>query len=648
MPKPKAQTQKPLPFASGVMFGRSFMADHAGSLMTDGRLAVAELIANSYDAGARCVRVNWPSEGDGPFSIEDDGTGMTLAEFQRRWQTLGYNRQEEQGRWASLPQGEGGDGQRRLAFGQSGKGRHGAFCFSDSYVVSTWRDGTCLTAAVRLTPGGREPFEFGSPRVTSKPKHGTKVSAEIRRNFVSPEAIGTAIGSKFLVDPAFQIVFNGTALTLLNLDTARTVKVDVEECGEIEIIEIDPQASDRTTHLRGITWWVHGRMVGSPSWEGLDNAGAVLDGRTSVAKRLSFVVMADVLKPHVKADWSGFHATEQTIAVQRAAREHVIRALESHLSSQRQARKRTALSETASTLMSLPPPSQRAAGAFADQIIANCPSISQGDLSRAVTVFAKLEQARTGYELLAELAGCSPNDLDRWRDIMRRWRATDAEKVLNELHWRLDLIRRLEEVLQREKSDELHDLQPLFEHGLWIFGPEYESPHFRSNRSLTTVIRELLGKRAKEPHAQRPDFVALPDRSIGVYSADGFDQQGEVAGIAKVLIVELKHGTAALTRAEVSQPEDYVTTLRSGNYVQQSTRFDVFVLGSSLAADGADERALGNHTAIRPMTYSVVLRRAHARTFNLLGKVKESFPESQPDPDVAAAVAAERTMFDPK
>lgn len=635
-------------FESGVQFGASFLADHAGQLMTDGKIAIIELVANAYDAGASEVRITWPTALGEEFAIEDDGTGMTSDEFARRWRTLGYKRQDEQGAYADLPEGKKKGKNRRIAFGQSGKGRHGAFCFSSKYQVVTWKGGHCLSVAVSLTSGGSGPFEFDNPVITNKAGHGTRISATVEQNLVSIDSLETTIGSKFLVDPEFTIIFNGRPLALLDLDTATRKIIPVPGVGDVQITEIDPQGSDRTTNLRGLTWWVQGRMVGSPSWEGLDSDGAILDGRKSVAKRLSYIIHADALKPHVKADWTGFHATETTTLVQRAVRQHIIESLDAHLASNRASRKRDALQESSVALQDLAPVSRRSVGEFTEQIIAKCPSISQSDLTRAVAVFANMEKSRTKYDLLAEIATCSPDDIDTWAAIFRKWTASDARHVLGELEWRLELIAKLERLLARERADELHELQPLFEHGLWIFGPEYESLHFRSNRSLATVVRELLHGGGACMSAIRPDFVALPDRSIGVYATDGFGPDGEVDGISKVLIVELKHGGATLTRKEVAEPEDYIAELRSGNHIQPDTHFDAFVLGNTLAPDGVSERKLGPPTnaLIRPMTYKTLLRRAHARTFNLMSKVQGSFPDATRDADVEAAVEESRTLFD--
>jgi hypothetical protein len=65
-----------LPFT----FGTNFLKDYAGHIITDPRVAVIELIANSYDAGATRVDVGWPDAGQ-IFSISDNGIGMTGTEF---------------------------------------------------------------------------------------------------------------------------------------------------------------------------------------------------------------------------------------------------------------------------------------------------------------------------------------------------------------------------------------------------------------------------------------------------------------------------------------------------------------------------------------------------------------------------------------
>ena len=89
-----------------------------------------------------------------------------------------------------------------------------------------------------------------------------------------------------------------------------------------------------------------------------------------------------------------------------------------------------------------------------------------------------------------------------------------------------------------------------------MFGVEYEAVDFRSNRGLSTIVRDFLGGTDKQLPRCRPDFVALPDRSIGVYGAAAYEDEGEVSGLRKVLVVELKKGGFSLTQKEVDQARD--------------------------------------------------------------------------------------------
>tara|TARA_R110002111_G_scaffold35777_1_gene69886 strand:- start:115 stop:2094 length:1980 start_codon:yes stop_codon:yes gene_type:complete len=627
-------------FEEPIHFGSRFLRDHAGQIMTDPRIALTELVANAYDAGAPEVNISLPISIGEQLTIADKGTGLTAEQFNRRWKTLSYNRLEEQGVNVEFPPNVK-KGKKRTAFGQSGKGRHGAFCFADEYTVETSRDGRMIRVKVSLTEGGDQPFSFEKMSSESSAKHGTTIKAIVSRKLLKEDDVITAIGSKFLVDPSFVVRVNGKPLELLKLPSVEEFELLVEGIGKISILHIDPQATDRTTHLRGITWWVNDRMVGTPSWDGLDDRGAILDGRRSEAKRFSFVVKMnkELVKNELKPDWSGFYASDRWSQIRDAVRAHIIGALNIALSESRRDRKRSALTETAETLGNLPVVSKRAVSEFADEVLEKCPTISQGDLTRTIEVFASMEKSRSGYDLLSELAVCSPEDLDRWTEIMRQWTAGHAEAVLGELHGRLKLLDQLEKLVSRSDTDELHDLQPLFERGLWIFGPEYEAVDFRSNRSLATSIQDFLGGKSEAVQKTRPDFVALADRSIGIYAKDGFDDDGEVQGIDRVLVVELKRGGSTLSFDEVAQPERYVEQLRSGRSVDESTRFDVFVLGTELASGASHERKVGDHLKIRPLRYERIIKRANARTFHLLEKIRDAFPGATDSGDIDEILA---------
>lgn len=636
---PQASENLPDLTQQQLFFGEGFLEDHAGSIVKDPHVAIIELIANAYDAGATEVVIEWPNETGGAFSIEDNGEGMTKDEFAIRWKTLGYTRQTRQGKYAANPNKI--PGEKRVAFGRSGKGRHGAFCFSDSYHLDSWKDGNSFSITIgRATVGGPSPFKFAIASEGTKTGHGTRISSGILRNHIEEDQLRESIGSKFSVIPSFHVFLNSRPIQLLNLKALHTVPLEIPDVGTVTIHQLDSESGNRTTHLRGICWWVKGRSVGNPSWEELDGEGAFLDGRVSLAKRYSFVVEADILEKHRKADWTGFHAGNEVNAVRQAVRHHIIQTLSALQSESRRERKVAALGQTRSALREMTNVSRQHVAAFVDEIQEKCPTISERDLTRATEIFSKMENAKTGYDLLKQLQACSPEDIDTWNDLMCRWSAKSAALVLHELESRLSLIGKLQALVHSTKADELHDIQPLFERGLWIFGPEYEGVQFHSNRGLSTIIRKSLGGTNSSLPTRRPDFVALPDSSIGAYAAPAYDSDnGEISGIGKILLVELKRGGFNLTQGEVDQARDYAKELTKAGDVRPNTQIIGYVLGATLE-DGLDKLTQGDRITIIPMKYDTFLNRAQSRTFQLQRRIEQISIELAKD-DVLEQVLAQ-------
>ncbi len=646
----RAKSSQPNLHQPGLFaFGDRFLQDHAGQIISEPRTAVLELIANSFDAGATKIDIVWPNEKGVRFSITDDGIGMTLAEFEKRWRTLCYDRVAEQGSAVVFPSGV--KGIKRTALGRSGKGRHAPFCFADSYEIVTTKGGESLKARVELAHAGTSPFEISILEESRKTGHGTIISAVLEKRLLAVEELQQLIGSNFLVVPSLRISVNQHPVELTSLEGLKTNEIAIEDYGSVTVHFVDSSEHGRSSQLRGISWWVKQRSVGEPSWDRLDDEGAYLDGRKEQAKKFSFIVKADFLTPgeDVKADWSDLHVNQRTTAVREAVHAHVLKEIQAQLATSRKERKKKAIESSREMLGELPTISRKAIGQFIDEVQEKCPMISDRDLSRTVEVLAKLEQSRTGYDLLTRLVACTPDDLDTWNTLMRQWTASNAEIVLNELDRRLKLIERMEKLIENPLADELHDLQPLFERGLWIFGPEYEAVDFRSNRGMAEVIGRFLGGSVYQPSRRRPDFVVLPEVSIGAYYADAYDASGEISGIRKVAILELKRGGFSVTQKEVDQARDYSREIRKAGRVHADTEIVAYVLGATLE-QGLEQMTLGDNktTTIIPMVYETVLRKAHQRTFNLQKRLQKAHPPMVSDEEVEEVLRSDQQgkLFD--
>ena len=88
---------------------------------------------------------------------------------------------------------------------------------------------------------------------------------------------------------------------------------------------------------------------------------------------------------------------------------------------------------------------------------------------------------------------------------------------------------------------------------------------------MAEIVHNFFKKKEVVATRKRPDIVALPDSSIGLYSSNSYGRDGEVDGISKVLIVELKRGGFRLTQHELDQARDYGIELQTTSAVQPAT-----------------------------------------------------------------------------
>ena len=596
-------------------FGKGFLDDHAGRVISNPHIAIVELVANSWDAGARRVDITWPDKG-GDFEILDDGTGMTKSEFKNIWPELNYNRVQRYGSRVTFP--DSSDTIKRSAYGRNGKGRHSLFCFSDEYYVETWKNGMASLFHIKRSYGD-VPYEIRFVKEHPMEDHGTKICCQLRNNYIKEKDIQELLVSKFITDPDFSIYLNDDKINLFEMKDYEEEEYEIpEEDAKVRILRFHSKEPGRISRHHGVAWWVNNRLVGEHSWEGLE--GAYLDGRTTEARQYTFIVEADLLRDEVKSDWTGFKDTPRAGKIIHSVNSHILELIQTLMQDTRRETKKGVLKEHRIDIKQLSSLSKQQLGTFVDQIQMNCPRMTRKDLSNSIKIFTEMELSRTGYALLQQLVHLSSKDLDDLSEIFNKWTVTDAIKVLDELHWRIDVIKKIESLVDDPETDELHDLQPLFETGLWIFGPEYEGVQFTSNRALSTVLKKFFGDAVIEHPRLRPDFVALADSSLGIYDSDQYDENGEVCGISKILIVELKKGDSRIETEERRQAENYANELMNCGKVDRGTKIICYVLGTEV---GCDLISVGDWLTVMPRSYSTVLRQAHARTFNLINKIKE-------------------------
>jgi len=162
-------------------------------------------------------------------------------------------------------------------------------------------------------------------------------------------------------------------------------------------------------------------------------------------------------------------------------------------------------------------------------------------------------------------------------------------------------LKLIEEIRQKTASSdtkEVQELQPLFGEALWIFGPQFESIEFTSNKGMTKVIRELFKVEDTGSH-KRQDFAILPESTVGFYDRPTFDTDHNQSGVDTLVIVELKKPRVPLGQEEKAQVWGYVKELRLKGLISMRTRVTGFLLGCEIAPQG-EPSTHGGRTIVRP------------------------------------------------
>jgi len=548
----------------GSLFEDDYLIRSLGGIVSQSEVALTELVANAWDAGATEVKIFIPIEKGQKLTVEDNGIGMSQDDFRNRWMKLRYDRVKHQGKKVDFPIGVEGT---RFAYGRNGVGRHGLLCFNESeYYIITTKEGKTLTLTVTTQTEG-EPISVINQQETdtNKNEHGTRLEVIVTKNLPNVERIRDIIASKFLHDPQFRIEINRIVLPLEDLKgflDETTIDVPDTEIS-LKARFFDSQKAMRKSIYQGIAFWQGGRLVGEPSW--ILGQEIILDGRTTLAKRYTVVVSTTDLSEEVKEDWSGFKNTETMQKVYEVVSTYVNEKIAELSRSSIEETKAIIKQEFKEKLKDASPLTLYEIDEVIENISISSPKARQESVMIAVEAIINLEKSKSGQELLVKLSQLSEDDIEGLNQMLTKWTVKDALTVLNEIDRRLTIIEAIRKLSKDSTIDELHILHPLVTEARWLFGPEYDSAEYTSNRQLQTVIKELFKEKAIERqdinYKKRPDIVCLENSTMALTGTDEFSAETDLSVMTKILMIELKRGGFKVTQAERNQVQNYAENL---------------------------------------------------------------------------------------
>lgn len=247
--------------------------------------AIAELVANSYDADAASVTVAISEDG-ASLIVADDGHGMSIEELQENYLVIGRNRR-------LATKGEFSESGRRRVAGRKGLGKLAVFGIGNRITIETKRAGSDYFVEVEMVWGdikGATGAEY-QPRVSERPAHAsahfTRVRIEDlnRKTSIKPRELAESLARLFnYQDVDFELTVKQGREEIPITRDLRYAAIDKEAEWRIPDhfrVGVGSEAAPRATgriiasrrplpaHLRGVTLYVRGRMANEPEYFGV-------------------------------------------------------------------------------------------------------------------------------------------------------------------------------------------------------------------------------------------------------------------------------------------------------------------------------------------------------------------------------------------
>jgi hypothetical protein len=618
---------------------------HLGLQMYAGFVpAIAELVANAWDADASSVEVELPlgqQITDGSLvRVTDDGVGMSFDEINDAYLVLGRDRR--------IATGTHYTASGRRVMGRKGIGKLAGFGIAHVMTIETVKDGWLTTFRLDyegiLTQAQGALVHDYHPQVlvdrtveaSDDIQQGTRVTLsrlQVRRQ-LNPERFTRSMARRFSVfGDQFAVTVNNSPLA----EVAEAVDFqfrfpnsgwnaeDIEGFGPIQWWVGFAEKPIQHEDARGISVVAHGKLVQRPFF--FDISGG-MQGQHGL-QYMAGAVIAD-----------GLDESRDLIATDRATvlwedpaaqallswgQEKVRELLREWSRGRRQAneeRTRKAVPELGR--VDRLPERARAELSKAVDALWTVETIDEDRLQELVRF---LVQAYDNEHFMALVRELNQADAQVGEELVRLFTEWDVQEAVS-LAWvvrgRVSIIRQFERMIT-DRVPEKPDMQDFVKEHPWLLGPTFDPLHHE--HSLDRVIREEIGIDPNTKDGQRRlDFFTL--------ASDG-----------TAIVVELKRPGVTLTRRELRQLDDYVAALAT-HYERMTDpearkRVSGVLIGSDMRSE--DRRLFENAAAAGNIvkTWRGLLEETERLHREYLQVVRDRAPQDDPRLDDLDASADE-------
>jgi hypothetical protein len=581
------------------------LLDHIGLAMYSSvPKAISELVANSYDANAPEVYVDFV-EKDGKLHeilITDTGDGMSPQALEGAYLALGYNKRQS-------PR----NGTQRKPIGNKGIGKLAGLGIARTMEVSSVNGDKKITILIC-----RDHFEdknveltdiqFPATVANSSEKPGTQVRLTNLLDHAHTVEVATLrefLAAEFGLTTGFSIYVNKQKLSLADIDGEERIIKDVipglgTVTGRIKIA-----AKMKDVVRPGLIVYVRGRAIEGPTLYDINTPSH----HYRVASRIIGEVNADFLDPDeptelldfyiISTSRDSFNKSHPKYIAFKSWAEQQLRAISRELESQQAKERIAAIEKNPSVQKALKDLPAELRARFEDSIHALIPklnNLSDPDATNIIEFISRLAETESMRKILERIKEAEQSDLEELAKLLDEWGIFEITSLSTLIKSRLEVISTLETLINNMGTKEFPELHKIIEKNLWILDDNFR--YYSSNQQMRTILDDCVLKQFAGKEGLRPDFVC---KTL----------------LEKHVIVEIKRPAHMMTYADVAQLLGYADMIKQ--QFPQTEVLQCFLIGKQFDTTLATREPLtqGNLTVVR-RSFSEVVEGAKRRYEEIL------------------------------
>lgn len=551
--------------------------EHLGAQMYKRRdTALAELVANSWDAGATRVVLTVPTTDYNPLksqiTISDDGVGMGEHQVEREYLVVGRNRRS----------GDGNLAVERKIMGRKGIGKLAGFGIANAIEVETTRGGETTRFAMRIAD-----LKIDATELADIPINGTVEAVEHHQSSgttirltglkqVTPpdiDALIESLGRRFsrVVHGEMTIVVNGITVSEPTIDFEYRVPEDgwaeaVLGSHTVRYFYGFSKTVLKSPLLRGFTLYANGKTAQAPPFYfGTETTASGQHG----TRYMYGAVEVDYLDEGTDDESDLISTDRQEIDWEVAEVEKLERwgaGLTRSALREWVARKERNIEDEVfanehlrARISRLDEPSQKQLRK-AIRMIGRSEADPDKLIEFAGTLISAFEY-RHFHDVTSEIEALEdPKELTALLSHLTEWKVLESRAILEVVRGRIQisdkfhsmLVNDAPETAPKKGMENLHDLIADYP---WLLNPEWQVLY--EERSITRQLREWGTEDIKPDERERYDFLAL-------------------RGTRELLVIEIKRSGHSATLEDLQRLQRYRENLRRGTDSKVSM---VFVRG---------------------------------------------------------------------